>query len=389
MLPAPPTTKRRFLQQGILTLLTRRGRALCTGETGYAWVPDDPLVGWLAAALYYFHEGQYIRLDREVEVRCQERFQFNRRRWSIWRDRLAVLQDDLRQDGIAVLPLKGAAYIEQIYPDEGLRPLKDVDVLVPEDRFLDAIKIMLDEGLVFQATETALSLDSFFKARPGEQPPSIALRDPVTQMDLKLHRKLLTSDWFYRGFALDIQQVWARKVANPRRDSLWSHFLSPYDTLAHLCVYQANHSLEMMIAFVDTDTWIRKRSASWDWGEFVRTVNQWHIRSATYHTLFYCQALMETPLPPNLLDQIDPGAFARQRIAWLTSPQVVLDPTSRSWVHSDSLVKLLLFDRFDILLKVAGGLLFPEKGWLQRRYGRIISLHQHWRNMLAMVNKRD
>ena len=192
------------------------------------------------------------------------------------------------------MPLKGAAYIEQIYPDEGLRPLKDIDLLIPEARFLDAIQTMLDEGLVFQKSAVVPLLENIQHSRPAEWPASITLLDPVTRLHLTMRRQLLSSDWFYRGFALDPAQVWVRKVANPRHDSLWPYFLSPYDTLAHLCIYQANHSLRMMVAYVDTDTWIRKRSISWDWGEFVRTVNQWQIRSAAYHTLTYCQALMET-----------------------------------------------------------------------------------------------
>jgi hypothetical protein len=385
----PSPAKRRFLKQGVLTLIARRARASGHSETGFAWVPDDPLVGWLAPILYDLREGGYIKLPREVERRCLRAYTTNHERWSTWRDRLYILQEELRRAVIPVLPLKGAAYIEQIYSDEGLRPLKDVDILIPQRRFVDAIRTMLDEGLVFQSTGIAQSLESFFNARPGEWPASILLRDPATHLFLKMRSQLLSSDWFYRGFSLDPNQIWSRKVANPQRDSLWPYFLSPYDTLAHLCIYQANHNLEMLIAYVDTDIWIRKRSVSWDWGEFVRTVNQWQIRSAAYHTLSYCQALMETPLPPDLLKQLDPGTSARQRVSWLMSPGAVLNPAKRSKLYSPGLVKLALVDRFQVWLKLAARLLFPEKGWLVRRYGRPISLRQHWRALLAIARRKD
>lgn len=386
---APSPTKRRFLQQGILTLIARRGRLLGQTEPGYTWVPDDPLVGWLSPALYAFHESGYIKLSRETEKRCLRVYVDNQTRWFNWRDRLACLQDELRRTAIPVLPLKGAAYIEQIYPDEGLRPLKDIDLLVPEARFLDAVQTMLDEGLVFQKAALMPSLEKLRHARPAEWPDGITLHDPVTHLQLKLRRQLLSSDWFYRGFALDPAQVWARKVANPRYDSLWPYFLSPYDTLAHLCIYQANHNLGMMVSYVDTDTWIRKRSVSWDWGEFVRTVNQWQIRSAAYHTLAYCQALMETPLPPDLLEKLDPGRIARQRVSWMISPPTVLGQPRRFGLHATALVKLALVDRSRILLKLAGSILFPEKGWLARRYGKQTSLGQHWRNLLEALRHRE
>lgn len=386
---APPPTKRIFLQQGILTLIARRGRVVGHSEPGYAWVPDDPLVGWLAPALYAFHESGYIHLPREVERQCQRVYTSNQTRWAGWRDRLAGLQDELRRAAIPILPLKGAAYIEQIYPDEGLRPLKDVDLLIPEGRFLEAIEAMLDEGLVFEKSVALPTLAKLRQARPADLPSSITLRDPITHLYLKMRRQLLSSDWFYRGFALDPNQVWMRKVANPRHDSLWPYFLSPYDTLAHLCIYQANHGLQMMVAYVDTDTWIRKRSISWDWGEFVRTVNQWQIRSAAYHTLAYCQAMMETPLPPDLLDQLDPGRFARTRVSWAISPLDVLGKTSRLRPFSKALVKLTLVDHLHILLKLMGSVLFPEKGWLARRYGQQTTLRQHWRNLLEALRHRE
>ena len=145
----------------------------------------------------------------------------------------------------------------------------------------------------------------------------------------------------------------------------------------------------MLVAYVDTDTWIRKRSVSWEWGEFVRTVNQWQIRSAAYHTLSYCQALMETPLPPDLLDQLDPGRMARQRVASLTSPQAVLNPASKGRLHFPVFVKLVLVDHLQILIKLAGNILFPEKGWLVRRYGKQTTLRQHWRNLLALIRHRE
>ena len=223
---APPPTKRRFLQQGVLTLIARRGRSLGYSETGYSWVPDDPLVGWLAPSLYWLHEGGYLQLSREVEKRCLDVFTSNRERWSAWHDRLACLQDELRRAAIPVLPLKGAAYIEQIYSDEGLRPLKDIDILVPEARYLDAIQTMLDEGLVFQKSAIMPSLEKLQHARPVDLPPSIMLRDPVTRLNLNVRRQLLSSDWFYRGFALNPDQIWSRKVAKP----------TPRFTLALFCV---------------------------------------------------------------------------------------------------------------------------------------------------------
>jgi hypothetical protein len=53
----------------------------------------------------------------------------------------------LEQAGIPTLLLKGAAFVADTRLDAGMRPMNDIDVLVPTARTREAIDVLLDEGL--------------------------------------------------------------------------------------------------------------------------------------------------------------------------------------------------------------------------------------------------
>ncbi len=56
------------------------------------------------------------------------------------------IQQLLNEAGILVIALKGIALTSIIYPDEGLRPMGDIDLLVPEGEAMRALDILLKAG---------------------------------------------------------------------------------------------------------------------------------------------------------------------------------------------------------------------------------------------------
>ena len=56
------------------------------------------------------------------------------------------VNDQLQKHGIPLLALKGIALASQLYTDEGLRPMGDIDILVPEGKGLEALGILLRNG---------------------------------------------------------------------------------------------------------------------------------------------------------------------------------------------------------------------------------------------------
>jgi hypothetical protein len=56
------------------------------------------------------------------------------------------IQVTLKKHNISVLALKGFALGLSIYDDAGVRPMSDIDILVPEGKGSDALRILLDDG---------------------------------------------------------------------------------------------------------------------------------------------------------------------------------------------------------------------------------------------------
>ena len=61
---------------------------------------------------------------------------------------VAELAALLATRAIPVCLIKGAAYVHTIYPDPALRPMGDVDILVPEARHAEAIALLAAHGFV-------------------------------------------------------------------------------------------------------------------------------------------------------------------------------------------------------------------------------------------------
>lgn len=62
--------------------------------------------------------------------------------WSVFQR----VQEQLLKAGIPVIALKGIALSSGLYKDEGLRPMGDIDLLVPEGRGMDALRVVLEMG---------------------------------------------------------------------------------------------------------------------------------------------------------------------------------------------------------------------------------------------------
>jgi len=61
-------------------------------------------------------------------------------------DDFSSIQNLFAENGIPTILLKGAALILQYYKDPGLRPIADVDVLVPRDKRMQSIHVLAEQG---------------------------------------------------------------------------------------------------------------------------------------------------------------------------------------------------------------------------------------------------
>jgi hypothetical protein len=162
------------------------------------------------------------------------------------------------------------------------------------------------------------------------------------------------------------------------------------DTLAHLCLHAATHGLSSQSPFtyLDIDCWLRQSAEVIDWDEFLSTVNRWKIKNAAFHTFQLCQKIYNSPIPTWVMQQLDPGIWAKWRVALVYSFEAyVTHNLSKSGIRNPKWVRLLLHDSFMDILKILFGGFFPSKKIREVVYARPVSLHKHW--MLIMRKMKN
>jgi len=117
--------------------------------------------------------------------------------------------------GIPVMPLKGALFQLFLYSDPAERRLSDVDVLVPEACFAEAIEILMQHGY-----------------RPASAGPSwieAAFESP-RGLPVDLHRRIFCA----RRYRMPTEEQFARATLDEARLGVALHVQHPLDSLAHL-----------------------------------------------------------------------------------------------------------------------------------------------------------
>jgi Uncharacterised nucleotidyltransferase len=119
---------------------------------------------------------------------------------------------------IPVMPLKGVLLQKLVYGGRSFRPIRDVDLLVPESRFLDACSALRAAGFSeehWQAGRWQVTLRN-----PNGPPLGVDLHRLLTRTD---RSGLTPSGLFERGRA--DTQIFGASVILPSGDDLFAHLL--------------------------------------------------------------------------------------------------------------------------------------------------------------------
>lgn len=164
--------------------------------------------------------------------------------------------------GIPHLFLKGAYLSLYAYPEAGLRPMRDLDVLVPIDQALEAYEVMIRAG--FARHPEYPGAPSAFLAKGQHFPP---LRAGDGRGAVEMHFRLTDTRAQSAGRQATFQQLFSRAIARAfQRETLM--FPGHEDFLLHLCVHTAyQHNFDNGPLAVADIQWLLASSAI-DWPFF-------------------------------------------------------------------------------------------------------------------------
>lgn len=267
----------------------------------------------------------------------------------------------LNRDDIAVVAVKGAALVYQLYPNIGLRPMGDIDLLVPKldiDRAARALENMEYERTVVQSERLNRSIGTQlgFTAKSG------------SDLRVEVHWSLIAGALDRR--APDMNWFWSRTKSFQRADARESRALLTLTPTAHLLYVAAHAMLEHGLSGVrllwlyDVHLMLSHWASQVAWDELFDRARAFGWADALITTLRMTVSHFGTELPEAIAAQLSRDSRAN-------SPTVSKAVSARSKLklaeHGQRLAGLNLQAR----MWYTGAMIFPSPRYIRAHYGQM------------------
>jgi hypothetical protein len=243
---------------------------------------------------------------------------YRRRTWYVNQVRMRELEtvlDAFARAGITTVILKGAALSRAFYADPSLRPMSDLDVLVPRRDALRAIGWLLGRGWTAADGRVARRLAIFFRtdgASAAEAEARVLQREGIGfvqgAIDLDLHWRVL----HHRGWPGADEAFWEGAVP-ATVGAARTRMLNATDSLLHVCEHGSRWNQVPPIRWIaDAVTILGAGEAAVDWDRLVRRARELQVASTLAAMLGYLREAFEAPVPAACL-----AALRAVRPTWI------------------------------------------------------------------------
>jgi len=207
--------------------------------------------------------------------------------------------------GIPTMFLKGMALAEHHYDHAGLRPMDDVDLLVPLARARTAMDLL--RGLDWQADGADIDL-TMLHSRP--------FRRANEGIDLHWHAL-----WEASGAASDAE-LWSRS-SDTRVNDTPMRVLAADDLLLQVIAHGARwHPIPPLRWIADAATIIEAAGPAFDWPRFAALAAEHRLVLPVHEALTFLVEAFDTPVPREFLAGLD---------AYVPSPFERMEHRARAW----------------------------------------------------------
>jgi len=260
---------------------------------------------------------------------------------------LGAVLSVLQQMGIPVIALKGAHLAEAIYGDMALRPMNDLDLLVPKDRLAQVEGALLELGY---GPRQRPSVEIQVENRSGLQ--ALAKQHVAT---IDVHWTIVKPGG---PLAIELDGLWQR--ARPATIAgVPACVLADEDLLLHLAIHAGyQHAFGAGLRpLCDIGHLLARRGEELDWPSLAARARQWRAGRCLSLALRLSRELLAAPVPYQALTELEPGRVEPQWIRMAAQQAVGSGPGGAAGV--------LLTDDAAQLLRPRG--LWQKAGLVLRR----------------------
>jgi hypothetical protein len=250
-----------------------------------------------------------VRDDRSGRLRG-----YRRRTWYVNQVKMKALEVVLgafARSGIATAILKGAAFGRMFYADPSLRPMSDLDILVPRDDALRAIAWLLGQGWTAADRRVARRLAIFFRTggaharrTDAEVEARVLQREEIAfargTIELDLHWRVL----HHRGWPGAEDAFWDGSIQTTV-GAASTRMLNATDSLLHVCEHGSRWNHVPPIRWIaDAVMILRTDGATIDWDRLVRRARELQVTFALAAMLGYLREEFDAPVPASCLAEL-------------------------------------------------------------------------------------
>jgi hypothetical protein len=219
--------------------------------------------------------------------------------------------------GIGALALKGGALLRYFGGNPALRPMSDFDVLVPRERAVDAIRLLVTHGWRSALPHPELLPEAYHSA-------GFSSRDGL---DFDLHWHVLAA----HDDSASLADVWTAAVP----DGATSLALGAEDLLVVVCAHAAQWSPIASVRWVaDALAILHTEGGAFDWARVGTLAARWHVVPHLADTLGYLRDRWRVDVPASVFAQLASAkvsAVDRHTYAVLGRMPDAADYLARPW----------------------------------------------------------
>ena len=244
-----------------------------------------------------FHSSKSL-LDADDEQHFRLAYHASRLRARATRAEIAEVLSALNDAHVPAIPLKGAYLAEHVYRDPALRPMLDLDLLIPPERIHDAAESLLAIGYEWDQSSLAKG------PRAVDYASHHHLRRLVRvgRLPVELHHALTRAD---APQHIDTSELW-RLARSTRVAGIDTLALAPEHLLLHLIVHAASHGFVIPLLALEDIALVAGRVApADDWPRFASAARAARASGLAYATLALARDLIAARIPPDALASLE------------------------------------------------------------------------------------
>jgi hypothetical protein len=219
-----------------------------------------------------------------------------------WQEFL-LLSDAFRGVNIAMVPLKGVAFLADVYRDHPARSMADIDILVKEEEFEVVRRLLL--GLGYEPVNSGGN-EAYWLHQHCEL--TFAKKRQEGCFALDVHFRLD----FKRPRTVQLPHLWERikKVSIDERDIM---LLSPEDQLFSLALHQRRFGGKIFCLknILDLAMILKKYENTFDWNYVAFEARAGKMEAAIFFILMQAQLFFGTNVPPSAWKQFNVSSYKK------------------------------------------------------------------------------